>query len=239
MVLFLSYHSKVQLDYILREGLCVYPKLRVTVLFSFILMLAATPGYCFDAYNPEGSGILCFSPSPYTQQVRLASKDQLSDLWFYNLTLTAENDTIHIIDAGITVEAHNNAPKTREAMLSSQYNTEEIWLYVQSLKPGQAPAKNADDLISAGCPRFDANSYRTIPVSEMSSQKNMFAVEFRDINITVTPGEKVVLSFFGRFRPEMAAGTKIAGHNLVPTWSYTARNIKFKSREKPNEYIVQ
>lgn len=217
----------------------MYYRLGLTVLFCFILWLPSTPGYCFDAYNPEGSGILYFSPDPCIQQDRLISKDQLSALWFYNLTLTADKDTIHIIDAGITVEAHNNIPKTQEAMISSQQNTEEIWLYVQSLEPGQAPAQSTEDLILARCPRFDANSYRTIPVSEMSSQRNMFVVEFRDINITVRPGEKVVLSFFGRFRPDMAAGTRIAGHNLVPTWSYTAQNIKIKGREKSHEYIVQ
>lgn len=214
-------------------------KLRVTILLCLILLLAAPVGYCFDAYNPEGSGILYFSSSPYKQEQRPVSRDQLSALWFYNLTLTAKKDTVHIIDLGITIEAHNKAPKTREAMIASQQNTEEVWLYVQSLKRGQAPAKSVSELIGANCPLVDANSYRAIPVGEMASQRNLFVAEFRDINITVKPGETIVLSFLGRFKPDMETGSKIIGHNLVPTWSYTARNIKLKDREKPSEYIVQ
>jgi len=214
-------------------------KLAVVLVFCTILLIASPAGQCFSPYNPEGSGVLCFMPGPYSQGHKTISRNELESLWFYDITLEAELDTIQVSELCIRVEAHNCAPKTREAMLFSRLNTEEIWVYVQHLKINQQPLSNASSFIVHKMVRFNASQYRTVPMGELSSQKNMFLAEFKNIAITIKPGEKVILSFFGKFSPSVPTGTKITGSNLVPLWVYSGKNMKFKGRDTASEYTVQ
>lgn len=139
-------------------------KLAVMLVFVTIMLIASPAGQCFSPYNPKGSGVLCFMPGPYNQGNRPISRNQLESLWFYDLTLEAELDTIQVSELGIRVEAHNCAPKTREAMLFSRLNTEEIWVYVQHLKTNQQPLSNASSFIINNMLRFNASQYRTVPM---------------------------------------------------------------------------
>lgn len=204
-----------------------------------MILQVSSYGFCFAPYNPDGIGILCFNDSAYKSKVKFINKSELQSLWFYDLTLTAEQATVYVVQLGLSLEAHNQIPKTTEAMLMSKINTEKLWVYVQHLKLDQSAVTLAEDLLSPETPRFDASQFRTVPQGEVSTQRNMFIAEFKNVNIVIRPGEKVVLSFFGNFNTSAPSGTKIIGHNLVPLWSYSGINMKFNERTKPSEYIVQ
>lgn len=214
-------------------------KLAKMLIYCVILILTTSNGQCFSPYNPDGSGILWFLPGPYEQEIRTVDRNELENLWFYDLTLKAETDTVQVTELGIIVEAHNCPPKTHEAMLVSQQNTEDIWVYIQYLNINQQPIKKASEFLSPNIPRFNASQYRIVPMGEISSHKNMFLAQFKNIDIAIKPGEKVVLSFFGKFASNVPAGTRIRGSNLVPLWSYSGKDMKFKGRDIASEYIVQ
>lgn len=212
----------------------------IMLLFCLVTLIVGMPaGYCFDSYNPEGSGILCFESSPYEQKTNLITRKELSALWLYDLTLTAEEDTVYVTDMGITIAAHNCIPKTRDAMLMSKQNIKKIWVYVQYLKENQTPILTESGFIASNFPKYDAWRYRTVAQGELSSQQNMFLAEFKDVDIAVRPGEKVILSFFGRLDRNVPPGTKIESQDLIPIWRCSGKDMKFKNQSVSSEYIVQ
>lgn len=214
-------------------------KMTLVFLYTFLFLSSTTTaGFCFSPYNENGSGILCFEPSPYSQEIRSVDRNELKNLWFYDVALTAEEDIVYINHLGIRIEAHNLQSKTYEAMITSRQNVEHIWVYVQYLKPGQQVITNPFDFELRDIPRFDATHYRTVPIGEVAFYKNMLLAEFKNVKITVSPGEKVVLSFFGRFKPDAPFGTKIKGENLVPTWGYSGRNMKFSQNNLPASIYI-
>lgn len=208
-------------------------------LSAFLTLQASALGFCFAPYNPDGKGILYLNSGPYKPEITAIDNKQLKALWFYNITLTAEQAPVYVNQLGISVEAHNQIPKTTAAMLMSKNNTENIWLHVQYLKLNQPPITLASDLNSPTLPRFEASQFRIIPQGELSSQKNLFVAEFKNINIIVRPDEKVILSFFGNFNPLAPSRTKIIGHNLIQLWSYSGMDMKFNEPIKPSEYVVR
>lgn len=214
-------------------------KLPMLLVCCTILLLTVPIGQCFSPYNPEGAGILCILPGPYSQEVKSISRNNLQSLWFYDLTLEAESDIIHVTKLGIIVEAHNCVPNTPEAMLFSQLNTEQIWAYVQHLNINQRPISKESDFVAQYTQRLGASNYRKVPAGEAASQKNLFVAEFKNIDIIIKPGEKVVLSFFGKFVPDLPSGTKIKGGNLIPLWVCTAKDMKTRSNGIASEFNVK